>query len=147
MGENYLNKKGLIILLIIIIGVFGYKFIFQKSSYEGELVPVENATVALNEAIKNGKPTFVEFTSDSCPACKNAAPWIEEMYQTHKEEVNFILADVDRGGLSLAQQFGVRGVPTFVYFDKTGNIIEAFAGYPPTDSKQYLEDKLKVILE
>jgi len=142
-----LNKKGIIILLLIILGVVGFKFILQNKASEGKLVPVENAETALNEALKSGKPTFLEFTSDSCPACRKAKPWIEEFYQTYSQEVNFIIADVNNGGLSLAQQLGVRVVPTFVYFDKTGNYIEDSEGYPAIDSKKYLEDKIKALLE
>jgi len=146
MEETGLNKKGIIILIIIVVGIIGYKFMFQDNSFEGELVPAENAATALNEVLKNGKPTFLEFTSDNCPACRKAKPWIEEMYQTYGENVNFVLADVDKGGLALAQRLGVTAVPTFVYYDKDGNIAEAFAGYPPTDSKKYLEDKIKALL-
>jgi len=147
MGENGLNKKGIIILLLIILGIVGFKFILQNKAAQGELVPVENAETALSEALKSGKPTFLEFTSDSCPACRTAKPWIEEFYQTYNEEVNFIVADVDKGGLSLAHQLGVRVVPTFVYYDKTGNVAEALEGYPATDSKKFLEDKIKALLE
>jgi len=142
-----LNKKGIIILLLILLGVLGYKLLVGNKAAEGQLVPAENAVTALDAALKNGKPIFLEFTSDNCPACRKAKPWIEEMYQTYGKDVNFILADVDKGGLALAQRFGVTAVPTFVYFDKGGNIAEAFAGYPPTDSKKFLEDKIKALLE
>lgn len=142
-----MNKKGIIILLMIIIGISSYKFVFQTKGHKGELVPAENATIALNEVLKNGKPTFLEFTSDNCPACRRAKPWIEEMFQAYKGEVNFILADVDKGGLALGQEMGVTAVPTFIYFDKSGEILDAFAGYPPTSSQEYLEDKIKALLD
>ncbi|NLT93996.1 MAG: thioredoxin fold domain-containing protein [Clostridia bacterium] len=141
-----MNKKGLLIFLLIIISVMGYKFIFQNQVSAGQLAPAPNAAETLQKALGNGKPTFLQFTSENCPACREAAPWIEEIYQTYKNEVNFILADVNKGGSSLAQQLGVMAVPTFVYFDHEGNIVEAFAGYPATGGKKYLEDKFKMLL-
>ncbi|MDK2822757.1 MAG: thioredoxin 1 [Clostridia bacterium] len=142
-----MNKKGIIILIIILLGVFGYKFIVRDKAVQGKLVPVENAATALNESLKNGKPTFLEFTSDNCPACRKAKPWIEEFYQKYGKEINFILADVDRGGFTLAQDLGVTAVPTFVYYNKEGKMIDAFAGYPATNSKKYLEEKIKALLK
>lgn len=142
-----MNKKGLVILLLIVVGVFGYKWFFKTDIYSEGLVPAEDAALALQEVWQKGKPIFLEFTSESCPACRNAQPWIEEMYQNYQDEVIFILADVNKGGQSLAQNFGVLSVPTFIYFDKDGNVVHAFAGYPATQGKEYLEEKLKTILQ
>ncbi|MGI6227678.1 MAG: TlpA family protein disulfide reductase [Peptococcales bacterium] len=143
-----MNKKGIVIFLLIIIGIFGYKFVFQGGSYQGELVPVEDAVLALEEALKNGKPTFLEFTSDNCPACRKAKPWIEEFYQIYGRDINFILVDVEKkGGGALGQELGVRAVPTFIYFNKSGNIVNILEGYPVTNSKEYLEEPIRTLLE
>ncbi|MGI6227775.1 MAG: thioredoxin family protein [Peptococcales bacterium] len=141
-----MNKKGVIIFLLII-GIFGYKLVFQGSSYHGELVPVKDAVSALEEALKNDKPTFLEFTSDNCPACRKAKPWIEEFYQTYGRDMNFILVDVEKGGRALGQKLGIRAVPTFFYFNRSGKIVNILEGYPPTNSKEYLEEPIRTLLE
>ncbi|MFZ7102958.1 MAG: thioredoxin family protein [Peptococcaceae bacterium] len=142
-----MNKKGYVLILIIFLVVAGYKFIYQEKNAARELQPADHAEAALNAALDNEKPTFIEFTSDNCPACRKAKPWIEEMYQDYGDKVNFILVDVDKNGQTLARQMGVTAVPSFIYFDKEAEIIDAFAGYPVTDSKEYLEDKIKAMVE
>ncbi|MFZ5945013.1 MAG: thioredoxin family protein [Bacillota bacterium] len=142
-----MNKKGLLVLVIILLSIFGYKVLYADKGFQGELQPAKDAGSALKAALEIKKPVFLEFTSDNCPACKKAKPWIEELYQEYGDEVTFILADVDKGGLSLAQHLGVRAVPTFVFYSKEGEIVDAFEGYPPTNSKEYLEEKIKGLLE
>lgn len=142
-----MNKNALLLLLVILFGVFGYKFIFQAKTEVGGLVPAKNAMTQLSDAFKNEKPIFLEFYSDNCPACRKAKPWIEDFYQTYGQQINFILADTEKGGLTLARHLGVNAVPTFVLYNSQGKMIDAFAGYPAINGKEFLENKIKGLVK
>ncbi len=83
-----------------------------------------------NNLIK--KPTIVKFTASWCGACKVIQPIYEKLAQDHHPKYQFVIIDVDHFS-ALADKYHIRGLPTFLFFDKSekldGQIIGASIKY------------------
>lgn len=59
----------------------------------------------------------VEFTTTWCGDCKRIAPDIPEITQTFADTFQFAEIDADNDQ-EIAQQFNVKGIPTFIVFEE-----------------------------
>lgn len=64
----------------------------------------------------SGVPVLVDFYADWCGPCKVTAPRLDELAHHHQGELLVLKVDTDRWP-ALAQQHGVRGIPTLLLFD------------------------------
>ena len=87
-----------------------------------------------NKATDDGRPVFVFFTADWCPPCRRLKQGV-----LHDPDVmdglaeNYVLVKVDltdrRGpNNGIAQEFGVRGIPTVVLMDMETGEYDRFTG-------------------
>ena len=74
------------------------------------------------------KPTIVKFTAAWCGACKVIEPLYKDLAQKLHTKYQFVTVDVDKLP-ALANTCKIRGMPTFLFFDKgkqlNGQIIGA----------------------
>ncbi|MBU4565362.1 MAG: thioredoxin family protein [Proteobacteria bacterium] len=70
-----------------------------------------------------GMVTLVDLGADKCIPCRMMAPILDELKTEYKGKAAIVFLDVwkDR---SLAAQYGIRAIPTQVFYDKQGR--EAF---------------------
>ena len=73
-----------------------------------------------------------------CAPCRAIAPSLEELATQYKGQVKIAKVDVDESQ-QVAQQFGIRSIPTLLMF-KGGKVVEQLVGAVP---KAKLEDTLK----
>jgi len=69
------------------------------------------------EILKAQKPALLDFSATWCGPCKALDRVIDEVIQDYGDKVVFGHADVDNAP-TLAQQFGIRSVPTLILFNK-----------------------------
>lgn len=84
---------------------------------------------AFQEAINSDKLTVVDAYAEWCGPCKAIAPKIEDFSKTY-DDVNFIKFDVDDDP-QVAQELGVRAMPTFFFFKNGEKVQEVVGANPP----------------
>ena len=105
-----------------------------------DTVTVLDATFK-NEVIDSQTPVLVDFWAVWCGPCKAIAPTLEELATQYKGKVKIAKVDVDENQ-QIAQQFGIRSIPTLLMF-KGGKVVEQLVGGAP---KSKLEDIIKKVL-
>lgn len=93
------------------------------------------------ELLQAGKPVVVDFGATWCGPCKKMAPIIDALAADYEGQAFIGKADVEEEE-ELAMQFGVRSVPTILFF-KNGEVVDKQVG---AVSRQVLEEKLKALL-
>lgn len=86
---------------------------------------------------KNNGPILVDFWAEWCMPCRALAPVIEELASEFQGKVRFAKVNVDeeRG---IAQQFGIRGIPTLILFQNGKKVNELVGNQPKEKIKNLL---------
>ena len=80
------------------------------------------------EVIKSDKPVIVDFWAEWCGPCKALAPILDEV-AGEVSNAKVVKVNVDEAQ-ELAQQYGIRGIPTLIFF-KDGEVKSTLVGNQP----------------
>ena len=73
--------------------------------------------------------TLVDFWAEWCGPCKAAAPHVDKLADKIGDNAMIAKFNVDESP-SIASEFGVMSIPTFILF-KDGEVIERSSGFTP----------------
>jgi thioredoxin 1 len=82
-----------------------------------------------NDIIKSETPTLVDFHATWCGPCKTLAPILDQLKASKGQTLRILKIDVDKNP-ALADQLGIRGVPTLIYY-KNGKQLWRKSGVIP----------------
>jgi thioredoxin 1 len=80
-----------------------------------ELISSVNEKTFQQEVLGSGLPVLVDFWAPWCAPCRALQPTIDALASAFRGSVNFVKVNVDDNP-HLAQQYGIRGIPTLVLF-------------------------------
>lgn len=90
---------------------------------------VPNSKAEFNAALKSDKLVVVDAFAEWCGPCKVMSPRIDAWSDEHTD-VDFIKFDVDDNP-DVAQELGIRAMPTFQFFKNGQKIHEVVGANPP----------------
>ena len=94
------------------------------------------------QVLMSKQPVLVEFWADWSGPCHIVAPIVEELTNELNGKIKLGGLDIDRNK-SVAQEYGIRNLPTFLFF-KNGQIVDHIFGAVP---KKVLIVKLNGMLQ
>ncbi len=81
------------------------------------------------KVLGNDRPVLVDFWAEWCGPCKALAPVLDEIAGEVGEDAMVVKVNVDQAQ-NLAQKYGIRGIPTLVFF-KGGEVQSTLVGNQP----------------
>ncbi|MGC1305817.1 MAG: thioredoxin family protein [Phormidesmis sp.] len=88
----------------------------QTRSPAASLAEMAEASVPLNTAMANSKPTLIEFYANWCTSCQAMAPDIQQLKSDYGSKVNFVMLNVDNTKwLPEMLNYRVDGIPHFEF--------------------------------
>ena len=94
----------------------------------------------LKNTLTNHPLLVVDCYADWCAPCRLIAPFIQEFAQEYSGRVSFAKLDVDHNP-QIAMQFGIRGIPTLLFF-KQGKLVDQQVGALPKHTLKQRVDAL-----
>jgi thioredoxin 1 len=97
-------------------------------------------TARFNTLVEQGRGlALVDFTASWCPPCRVLAPHIDALARELTGSVTVVKVDVDAQP-DLTARFGVRGMPTLLFF-RDGQVVDRVVGaLPPEQLRAKVND-------
>ena len=92
------------------------------------------------KVLKSERPVLVDFWAEWCGPCKALGPILEEISGEIGQKAEIVKVNVDENK-DLAQQYGIRGIPTLIFF-KEGQAKKTLVGNQPKTEIQASLDEL-----
>ena len=77
--------------------------------------------------LESGKPVVIDFWAPWCGPCRSIAPIIEELATVYEGRAVIGKYNVDEAD-ELGVEYGIRNIPTMLFFDKEGNMVDKHVG-------------------
>ena len=82
----------------------------------------------LSHAPVKGMVTMIDLGADQCVPCKMMAPILEKLKKTYEGKAAIIFIDVWKNS-DPARQYGIRAIPTQIFFDAGGREVQRHVGF------------------
>lgn len=111
-------------------GTTSKSIVIKVSQKEDASVESDLSKVSLEKSLGNGKPTLADFGWKICIPCKAMKPILEELALEYNDRVNVLIVEVyDPAQEKLVTKYGIKSIPTQIFFDKNGKEVTRHIGF------------------
>jgi thioredoxin 1 len=128
--EVRVKKVRSLVVLVVLISAFGVSFAAEEPAAPPSL-PVK------------GTVTMVDLGADKCIPCRMMAPILSELKETYKDKATIVFIDVWKDPEE-ARKYGIRAIPTQIFFDREGKEVYRHVGFMDKESIVAMLGKLGV---
>lgn len=72
-------------------------------------------------------PVAIDFYADWCGPCRQISPLFDQLADKYGDRIEFKRVNIDEDG-QLAAQYGITSIPTFIFLDAEGNVVNKIVG-------------------
>lgn len=90
---------------------------------------------------RTGTVTMIDLGAKSCIPCKMMAPILEKLEAEYRGKADVVFIDV-REDVSQGQKYGIRAIPTQIFYNKKGEEVARHEGFLDEKSIRETLDKL-----
>jgi thioredoxin 1 len=90
------------------------------------------------KVLKADKPVVVDFYAMRCPPCRKLLPVLTKLEEEYEGRLVFFRVDVDKAP-GLAQQYGIRGIPTLLLYMDGEEVHRILGGRPEEVLRQHFD--------
>jgi thioredoxin 1 len=137
-GEGVKKKNAIIggLLVVSVVVIFAIKSRERSESCPSNgsggccelLIPPDPEMPNVSVAVQEPLPRLLDLGADKCIPCKAMAPILDEMKETFSGQLDVDFIDVWKNE-SAAQPYGIRLIPTQIFFDGEGNELFRHEGF------------------
>ena len=94
------------------------------------------------DLLESGMPVVIDFWAPWCGPCRSIAPIVEELAAAYEGRSIIGKYNVD-DDTDLGVEYGIRNIPTMLFFDKEGKMVDKHVG---TITRDALAAKIDALL-
>ncbi len=116
---------------VLILGAFAVLAVIGAITYQFNREPSATAsshTTATGPVPVKGMPTMLDLGATECIPCKMMAPILTELEKEYAGKAAIVFIDVWKNP-GEAKKFGIRAIPTQIFFDKEGKEVYRHTGF------------------
>lgn len=122
-------------VVLVLVAVFAAK---NGKEATASSTPLESQ---LDQALKDGRPTFVFLHSLDCIPCREMMGVVSQVHPEFREAVILIDVDVyDRRNVNILRRERLQSIPTLVFYDALGNRRVHIGVMPPDQFRDTLTE-------
>ncbi len=126
-GTTNMRKLAKLGLIVAIVGAFGA---IAGTQLMGQAATAEQAATSPATTRTDGIPKLLDLGSKPCIPCKMMAPILEELKKDYVDTFDVEFIDVGlRENAKVGQQYGIKLIPTQIFFDKDGKELWRHEGF------------------
>lgn len=123
--KNKIRKRDFTVTALIgLIGLLS----FQLCGCSSDEPPQSHTQPAAGAVPVMGMVTMVDLGADKCIPCKMMAPIMEKVEKKYRGKAAIVFIDVWKDK-EPAKRFGIRAIPTQIFFDKEGKEVYRHTGF------------------
>lgn len=124
--------RNLLVVLVAVALSVAIFFGLRTQTNTASLNTLAEASIPLETALGNGKPTLVELYANWCTSCQAMAQDMAQLEAKYADQVNFVMLNVDNSKwLPEMLHYRVDGIPHFVFLNSSGDEIASAIGQQP----------------
>jgi thiol-disulfide isomerase/thioredoxin len=112
---------------LVLAYVVGVGWLVRRLRQRARPAPRFDAMAAFDQALRDPRPTMLEFYSDNCAVCMSTQPVMERLAQEVGHRLQILRVNVGEPvGLAIANRYDVTFTPTYVLLNGAGKKDEEF---------------------
>lgn len=136
-----MNRIGRIVVVVLLAGALGAVIAVKKSREASPAILEARVEKVVAGSIENAVkppeepkavPRLLELGSDKCIPCKMMAPILDELRKEYEGQLQVAFVDVWQSPTA-GDQYGVRVIPTQIFFDGAGKELFRHTGFYPKE--------------